>query len=60
MEKSLSAITAMDCVSAIQAITGEGKSRTAQAVRSHLKDVFREAITCGWLERNPVEASLEQ
>jgi hypothetical protein len=57
VEKSLSAITTLDCVTAIQAITGEGKARTAQAVRSHLKDIFREAIASGWLERNPVELS---
>jgi len=57
LEKSLSAITTLDCVTAIQAITGEGKARTAQAVRSHLKDIFREAIASGWLERNPVEVT---
>lgn len=57
VEKSLSAITTLDCVTAIQAITGEGKARTAQAVRSHLKDIFREAIASGWLERNPVEVT---
>lgn len=57
VEKPLTSITALDCVTAIQAVTGEGKARTAQAMRSHLKDIFREAIASGWLERNPVEVT---
>lgn len=35
----------------------DGKERMAQAMRSLLLDVFREAIAAGWCERNPVEVT---
>lgn len=33
----------------------KGRSRMAQAVRSLLLDLFREAIAAGWIDANPVE-----
>lgn len=35
----------------------KGHSRMAQAVRSLLLDLFREAIAAGWTDKNPVEAT---
>lgn len=35
----------------------DGKERMAQAMRSLLLDIFREAIAAGWCERNPVEVT---
>lgn len=35
----------------------DSKERMAQAMRSLLLDVFREAIAAGWCERNPVEVT---
>jgi integrase len=32
-----------------------GKKRMAQAMRSLLLDLFREAVAAGWIDRNPVE-----
>ena len=34
-----------------------GKPRMAQAMRSLLLDIFREAIAAGWCERNPVDVT---
>jgi integrase len=33
---------------------GAGKKRMAQALRSFLLDMFREAVAAGWIETNPV------
>lgn len=35
----------------------EGKARMGQAMRSLLLDIFREAISAGWCDRNPVEVT---
>jgi integrase len=35
--------------------TEAGKKRMAQAMRSFLLDFFREAMSAGWIDRNPVE-----
>lgn len=35
----------------------DGKERMAQAMRSLLLDIFREAIAAGWCERNPVQVT---
>ncbi|RIX44119.1 MAG: integrase [Rhodocyclales bacterium GT-UBC] len=35
----------------------DGKERMAQAMRSLLLDIFREAVAAGWCERNPVEVT---
>lgn len=34
-----------------------GKARMGQAMRSLLLDIFREAISAGWCDRNPVEVT---
>lgn len=38
----------------------EGKARSRQAVRSLLKDIFREAIAEGWRKDNPVSVTRSQ
>jgi len=38
----------------LNGLRAEGKARTAQAMRSLLLDVFREAVADGWIETNPV------
>lgn len=54
-ETPVKAITTAMIADALDAISSAGKTRTAQAFRSFLKDCFREAVAQGWLERNPVE-----
>lgn len=50
----LAAITTRNVADLLATWNDAGKKRMAQAVRSLLLDFFREAISAGWLESNPV------
>ncbi len=51
------ALTPLEVSTVLQAVAAEDKQRLAQAFRSFLKDAFREAISAGWLDENPVRAA---
>jgi hypothetical protein len=51
-----SQITTADIVNELDKLTAAGKSNTAQGMRSHLYESFRQMIVRGWRKDNPVEA----
>jgi len=51
------AISTVMIADAIDALIEAGKHRIAQAWRSFLKDIFREAIAQGWTQSNPTEVT---
>lgn len=48
-------VTTRDIADFLLPWTEAGKKRMAQAMRSFLLDFFREAVSAGWIDRNPVE-----
>jgi integrase len=56
-EKPIRRITALDLTAAFDAVKAEGKERAAQALRSWLKDCFRQAVADGWIDESPVRAT---
>lgn len=56
-ETLLKQVTTRTIADFIKAYDDEGKARMAQAMRSLLLDIFREAIAAGWCDRNPVEVT---
>lgn len=42
---------------ALDKVTERGNHRTAQALRSRLKEIFRSAMAKGWVKANPVEVT---
>lgn len=51
----LSRVTTKDIADFLLPWTEAGKKRMGQAMRSLLLDLFREAVSAGWIDRNPVE-----
>lgn len=54
--KSAAEITTADIVAELDKLTTAGKSNTAQGMRSHLYESFRQMIVRDWRKDNPVEA----
>lgn len=52
-DTKLRAITALEISDAIDGIAKAGQERTAQSLRSFLRDSLREAVVQGWIEKNP-------
>lgn len=50
-----SAVTVRHCAEVLERIADEGKSRTAQALRSRMMAVFAKGQALGWCETNPAE-----
>lgn len=50
-----SAVKTKEVAAFIEEYLDAGKERMAQAMRTHLYDLFKEGIAAGWLEINPVE-----
>lgn len=46
-------VTTRHVADLIEAIEKEGKSRTAQAMRSHLTKLFTKGMALGWMDKNP-------
>lgn len=53
-DTALERITTLLVSDALTALEADGKPRTAQALRSFLKDCFRAAVAAGWIATNPV------
>lgn len=54
--KAACEITTADIVNELDKLTAVGKSNTAQGMRSHLYESFRQMIVRAWRKDNPVEA----
>jgi integrase len=54
-DKPLKDISTAMIAEILDATGAAGKARSAQQMRSFLKDCFRECIAQGWIERNPVD-----
>lgn len=54
--RAASEITTADIVGELDKLTTAGKSNTAQGMRSHLYESFRQMIVRDWRKDNPVEA----
>lgn len=51
----ITAVTPLQVTAVLDGIIAEGKHRSAQALRSYMKDAFREARVAGWIAgENPV------
>lgn len=50
-------LSVRDCSDLIDAIRAEGKDRTAEAVRSRLAVLCAKAMSKGWMDSNPAEAT---
>lgn len=53
-ETPVERVTTRDVADALNKLRDDGKARTAQAMRSFLKDLFRCAVAEGWIATNPV------
>lgn len=53
-DTALARITTLQIADALDALCADGKARTAQSLRSFLKDMFRAAAAAGWITTNPV------
>lgn len=50
-------VKTLQITEALNQVTARGNHRTAQALRSRLKEIFRSAMAEGWIEANPVEVT---
>jgi integrase len=50
-------VETLHITAAIDTVTERGNNRTAQALRSRLKEVFRSAMAKGWIKANPVDVT---
>jgi hypothetical protein len=54
--KAASAITTADIIAELDKLTAVGKSNTAQGMRAHLYESFRNMVVRDWRKDNPVDA----